>query len=109
MSDQTVIATRKKIDMMSMPPDYSNLEAHPLAEEYPMADDHELAGLKRNIENNGIYTNNKIALYEGKILDGRNRYKAAKEVGHKFTVADFFEFIGTAEKAESQATPPAGT
>jgi ParB-like chromosome segregation protein Spo0J len=83
-----------------MPPDHANLEAHPLANEYPMADEHELKGLMESIKSNGIYANNKITVYEGKILDGRNRYKAAKEVGHKFTANDFFEFIGTLEKAE---------
>jgi hypothetical protein len=95
-----VDSSARKLEAPAMPPHYDNLEAHPLAEEYPMADDHELAGLRRSIESNGIYSNNKITLYEGKILDGRNRYKAAKEVGHKFTAADFFEFIGTVEKAE---------
>jgi hypothetical protein len=80
--------------------DYAHLQSHPLANEYPMADEHELAGLKESIKNNGIYTNNKITLYEGKILDGRNRHKAGQEVGHKFSADDFFEFIGTPEKAE---------
>jgi hypothetical protein len=37
----------------------------------------------------------------GKSLDGRNRYKAAKEVGYKFTEADFREFVGTLEQAEA--------
>ena len=32
---------------------------------------------------------NPITLYQGKILDGRNRYRAAKEAGCKLTAKDF--------------------
>jgi ParB-like chromosome segregation protein Spo0J len=83
--------------------DYDNLKPHPLAEEYPMADDHEYEGLKVSIGKNGI--RERIKLYRGSdgtpmILDGRNRHKAAKEAGHKFTPADFEDFTGTYQQAE---------
>jgi hypothetical protein len=35
------------------------------------------------------------------ILDGRNRYKAATEVGHQFTSKDFVEWTGTPAEAEA--------
>jgi hypothetical protein len=59
----------------------------------------EFANLKADIAKNDIQQ--PIGLYEDKILDGRNRYKAAKEVGYKFTEADFREFVGTLEQAEA--------
>jgi ParB-like chromosome segregation protein Spo0J len=82
--------------------DYYNLKHHPLADEFPMADEHELEGMKDSISKSGIRV--PIDLCRGadgtlEILEGRNRYKAAKEVGHRFTPADFKEFIGTYEEA----------
>ena len=55
--------------------------------------------LKRDIAKQGILV--QITLYEGRILDGRNRYKAGKEVGHNFVAANFKEFVGTMAEAES--------
>jgi hypothetical protein len=43
--------------------DYDNLKPHPLAEEYPMADEHEYEGLKVSIGKNGI--RERIKLYRG--------------------------------------------
>jgi len=45
--------------------------------------------LKSDIEQNGCI--NKIWLYEGKILDGRNRYKACQELNQHFS---FLEYKG---------------
>lgn len=40
-----------------------------------------------DIRQNGILL--PITLYHGKIVDGRNRYRAAKQCKHKFTEQDF--------------------
>jgi ParB-like chromosome segregation protein Spo0J len=77
----------------------SALVAHELANIYPMCDEAELKGLRESIRANGI--REPIKLYEGKILDGRNRYKAAQEAGHRFVPANFVTFSGTYEQAET--------
>jgi len=58
--------------------DYSALEPHELANLLPMIDDVNFANLKADFEKNGILE--PILLFEGKILDGRNRYRAGKAV-----------------------------
>ncbi len=79
-------------------------EAHQLANQFDMIEDGEDGGaafesLKTSIANDGILV--PIKLFEGKILDGRNRYKAAKAVEHGFTLADFDIFRGTYEEAKA--------
>jgi ParB-like chromosome segregation protein Spo0J len=61
-----------------------DLEFHPLAEMFPLIGDDELRELGEDIRKNGLCE--PITLYEGKILDGRNRYLAAKLIGQ--TLAD---------------------
>lgn len=55
-----------------MPPKPTRLEAHPFADLFPVLGKDEAKELGDDIEANGLY--DKIWLYEGKILDGRNRY-----------------------------------
>jgi hypothetical protein len=55
------------------------LEAHPLAELFPMMEGPQFAGLVSDIRENGL--REPIITFEGKILDGRNRYAACTEVG----------------------------
>jgi hypothetical protein len=50
------------------------LEFHPLADLFPMMSDEELDGLGADMLKNGQLK--RIMRYEGKILDGRNRYNA---------------------------------
>jgi ParB-like chromosome segregation protein Spo0J len=76
-----------------------NYEAHELATVFPMIKGTEFENLKADIAKQGIIE--PIRLFEGKILDGRNRYAAAKAVGYKFKPTDFREFIGTYEQAEA--------
>lgn len=55
------------------------LQAHPAAEFFPLMSDAEYATFKADIETNGLRED--IWLYEGRILDGRNRYRACRELG----------------------------
>ena len=54
-------------------------EAHPAAELFPLMDNVALAALIRDIKENGLQE--PILLWEGKILDGRNRLKACEKAG----------------------------
>jgi ParB-like chromosome segregation protein Spo0J len=52
---------------------------HPLADAFPMMTDEEFQGLKKDIQENGV--RHPVVVFEGKILDGRNRKQAAQELG----------------------------
>ncbi|MEQ8226745.1 MAG: hypothetical protein RIA64_01565 [Rhodospirillales bacterium] len=52
----------------------THIEHHPLAGMFPMMDDQSFSELADDILENGL--REPIVLYEGKILDGRNRFKA---------------------------------
>jgi hypothetical protein len=62
------------------------LQFHPLAEIFPLVEDTEFDELVADIKANGLHE--PIVVYEDKILDGRNRYRAceAAEVEPTFTV-----------------------
>lgn len=55
------------------------LEIHPFAENFPPMQDEEIKGLIDDIKTSSLQE--PILLYEGKILDGRNRYRACAELG----------------------------
>lgn len=57
----------------------STLQAHPAAELFPLLSGDEYESFKADIEKNGLIE--PIWLCEGKILDGRNRYRACTELG----------------------------
>lgn len=57
----------------------TELAVHPYAELIPAMTDEEFEELRADIEANG--QQEKIRLYEGKILDGRHRYRACRELG----------------------------
>ena len=54
------------------------LEDHPIASCWPLMSDTEIAELATSIRSNGQRL--AITLHEGKILDGRNRYRACQQV-----------------------------
>ena len=57
-----------------MPTDYKNLLPHPYADIFPMIDGDELEQFKADIAANGLQE--PIVLYDGMVLDGRNRLAA---------------------------------
>lgn len=57
-------------------PASAKLLPHPLADCVPMMSDDEFTELRKSLRNRGFFSTHKIVMYEGKILDGRNRYLA---------------------------------
>jgi ParB family chromosome partitioning protein len=55
------------------------MKAHKLSEIFPLMQDHEIQSMADDIKANGL--NEPIILFEGQILDGRNRYKACLIAG----------------------------
>jgi len=63
------------------------MEAHKFADVFPMMEKKDFENLKNDILTNGYDKERPIILYEGKILDGRNRYKVCQELGiNLFTI-----------------------
>jgi len=56
-----------------------DLEFHPLANLFPLIEGEEFDALVGDIRENGLHE--AIDLFQGKILDGRNRWRAAKAAG----------------------------
>lgn len=54
-------------------------ETHPIADAYPLMSEHRLASLVDDIDANGQRL--AVTLFEGRILDGRNRYLACVKLG----------------------------
>lgn len=55
------------------------MDVHPAAELFPMMPDDQYRELLNDIKTNGL--REPIVVYQGKILDGRNRYRACVEAG----------------------------
>ncbi|NDB70204.1 MAG: plasmid replication/partition related protein, partial [Methylocystaceae bacterium] len=71
-------------------------EFHPIADLFPLIEGEEFEALCADIKKNGLRQN--IMIYQGKILDGRNRYRACKAVGEElrtleFLGADPYEYV----------------
>jgi hypothetical protein len=80
-------------------PTFHDYVAHPLAGTFPMIEGTPMEELKADIRNHGILE--PIRLFQGMILDGRNRYAGAKAVGHSFSAKDFREWTGSVAEAEA--------
>jgi len=59
--------------------DYLKLTDHPIASLFPLMDSYGIDALADDIGHNGLLE--PITLFEGKILDGRNRFRACKKIG----------------------------
>jgi DNA modification methylase len=63
------------------------MEYHEYANLFPMVTGSDFEGLKEDIKENGLL--NPVVLYEGKILDGRNRFRACQEIGQQPEFEDY--------------------
>lgn len=86
------------------------LPSHPIADIFPLMGGAELAQLTESIQREGL--REPIWLYEGQILDGRNRYRACLEAGVEPTCRTFegsplqaIEFSWSANRIRRQLSP----
>jgi len=63
------------------------LDFHPAAAEFPLMDAKRFAELQADIAANGVHV--PLTLCEGKVLDGRNRYKACEALGLPFATEEY--------------------
>ena len=76
----------------------NKLERHSLSLKFPSHEREDLDRLKTSIEESGFDPNFPIVLYEGRILDGFNRYKVAQDLGVEPVYA---KFSGEPDAAEA--------
>jgi hypothetical protein len=65
------------------------MEAHPAADLFPMMSEAELRNLADDIKANGL--NHPVVIYEGQVLDGRNRSRACKMAGVQVKTEDWVD------------------
>src|SRR5262249_59837452 len=65
----------------------SKLEPHPFSTIFPQLSEEDFGKLAADIKLHGLRQH--IVLYQGKILDGNNRYRACELAGIKPTFANF--------------------
>lgn len=63
------------------------LQFHPLANIFPFMDSSAFAELVADVEKNGVHE--PVWLYDGEIIDGRHRYKAAQKAGVECPTRDY--------------------
>jgi ParB-like chromosome segregation protein Spo0J len=81
---------------------------HPLADAFPLIEGAEFGELVADIDNNGLLS--PIVMFEGKILDGRNRWRACQrlQVPHtekQFTGDDPAAYVWSVNAIRRQLTP----
>lgn len=77
-------------NIVSFPADRGDLVAHPLADLFPLIESKEFDDLVASIREDGLI--DAIVLFDGQILDGRNRYRACRAAG---APPRFEQFTGT--------------
>lgn len=92
-------APRLAVEAIEEVLDYASLEWHELANLMPLIEGVKFEELRKDIAANGLKY--RIVLYDGQVLDGRNRYRALRANGHSFTSADFETFSGDLDKARA--------
>jgi hypothetical protein len=73
-----------------------NMRFHEYADLFPMMTDQEFMDLTESMRREGYHSNSPIIVYQDKILDGRNRYRAAETIG---VLPMFTQFVGSDEAA----------
>jgi hypothetical protein len=81
---------------------------HPLADAFPLIEGAEFGELVADIDNNGLLA--PVVMYEGKILDGRNRWRACQRLGiphteKPYTGDDPAGFVWSVNAVRRQLTP----
>lgn len=76
---------------------WENLKPHPLAELFPTMGEEAFGALVASMETNGYDVAFPLVLHEGRLLDGRNRHRAAIEAGVTPTM---IEWAGEASAEE---------
>jgi len=86
---------QRKQEEKSNPAPQKEYEFHPIANIFPLMEGEEFKALVEDIKANGL--REPITLYEGKILDGRNRYRAVMDAGLQYRLKDqdFKPYTGT--------------
>jgi ParB-like chromosome segregation protein Spo0J len=80
----------------------SELCFHPLADIFPLMEGVELDALAADIKANGL--REKIECYEGKVIDGRNRYRALQRLGiHPTGYPKYFRVLDFRDDDEARA------
>lgn len=65
------------------------MQTHPYADIFPMLEGPAAAELVESMRLNGYDLHHPVITYEGQILDGRNRFRAAKSAGVKAAFAEY--------------------
>ena len=84
----------------------ADLQQHPLSAAFPAMPDEEFQALKDSIESIGVQ--NPIVLFEGMVLDGWHRYRAAKETISQCPAVDLADDVDPKDFviAQNERRPP---
>jgi len=77
-------ATAGELQRKQEPSKQQEYEFHPIANVFPLMVGDEFKRFRKDIKSNKL--REPVVIYEGKILDGRNRYNACKEFGFPFDI-----------------------